>query len=322
MAVLTRRGLLGAAAVLPLAAPALAAFPEQPVRVIVPWNPGGLADLVIRGISPAMTELLGQPVVVENRPGANGAIGTQAVARATPDGYTLIQANAETHAINPLIYPRLGYDPLSHFTPVAVLVRAPFLLGARPGLGVEDLQGFLAMARAAPGKLTYASWGIGSIAHLALEAIIRHTGLQILHVPFTGGSQGIAALMAGQVDVSLLNVRTAETLVREGKAKLLAAGTAERIPLLPDIPTLTELGVPVEVANWFGLLGPAGMPAATAERISKAAADAARTPLVQGLIRNWSALPVFSTPEETRAFIVRDRERWAPVVRDLNLRLE
>jgi tripartite-type tricarboxylate transporter receptor subunit TctC len=317
-----RRRLLLAATTLPLARPALAAFPEQPIRVIVPWNAGGLADIVVRGMAAGMTEALGQAVVVENRPGANGAIGTQAVARAAPDGYTLIQANAETHAINPLIYPRLPYDPVADFTPVTVLVRAPFMLGVRQGLGVQDMAGLLALARASPGKLSFASWGIGSIGHLALEALLRDQGLQMLHVPYTGGSQAIVALLAEQVDVSLVNIQTAASLTRDGKAKLLAAGTAARIPLFPDVPTLAESGVRLEIANWFGLLGPARMASPLAERIAAAAAATARTPQVQALMRTWAAIPVFSTPEETRRFIAADTQHWAGVVRALDLRLE
>lgn len=322
MTVQTRRGLLGAAVTLPLAAPALAAFPERPVRIVVPWNAGGSADVTVRTLSPAMSALLGQPVVVDNRPGANGAIGTQAVARAAPDGYTLILANAETHAINPLIYPRLTYNPVDDFMPVTVLVRTPFVLLARRGLGADDLAALLAMARASPARLTYATWGIGSIAHLAMESLSRQQGLQLTHIPYTGGSLAIAALLAGQVDLSLLNVNTAEVMAREGQAKPLAIGTSGRTPLLPDIPTFTECGVPIEIANWFGLLGPARLPQDVADRVAGAAREAARFRSVHDYITSQAAIPVFNTPEETRAFIAGDRERWTSVIRDLNLRLE
>jgi tripartite-type tricarboxylate transporter receptor subunit TctC len=322
MPLMTRRTLLGSAALLPLAAPALAAFPEQPIRVIVPWNAGGLADVVIRGLAPAMGASLGQPVVIENRPGANGAVGTQAVARATPDGHTLILANAETHAINPLIYPKLPYNPVADFVPVTVFANGPFVLLTRPGLGVETLDAFLGMVRAAPGKLSFASWGIGSTSHLAMELLNRQARLEMLHVPFTGAAPASVALAGGQVDCMFLNAGPAEALARDGKVRILAVGATARIPLLPQVPTLAELGTPLEAGNWFGLLGPARMPAAVAERLATVAAENLKQPAVQEIFRVQAALPVTSTPAEMRDFIARDRQRWESVVRDLNIKLE
>ncbi|WP_207537805.1 Bug family tripartite tricarboxylate transporter substrate binding protein [Sabulicella rubraurantiaca] len=317
----TRRALLGAAALLPLAAPALA-FPDQPVRVIVPWNAGGLADVVIRALGPAMAGPLGQPVVIENRPGANGAVGTQAVSQSRPDGHTLILGNAETHAINPLIYPRLPYDAVGDFTPVTIFARGPFVLITRPGLGVETLEAFLARARAQAGRMTYASWGIGSTSHLAMERLMKETRLELLHVPFTGAAPASTAVLGGQVDCMFLNAGPAEAIARDGRAKILGVGADERIPLLPNVPTLKELGTPVDAANWFGLLGPARMPQAGATRIAAVTAEALRNPQVQEVFRAQAALPVTMTPEETRSFISGDRERWGSVVRDLNIRLE
>lgn len=318
----TRRCLLGAAALLPLARPALAAFPAQPIRVIVPWNAGGLADVVIRALGPAMARPLGQSVVVENRPGANGAVGTQAVARAPADGHTLILANAETHAINPLIYPRLPYDPVADFTPVTVFARGPFVLITRPDFGAETVDAFLAKARAEPGGITYASWGIGSTSHLAMELLIRQARLDMLHVPFTGAAPASTALLGGQVDVMFLNAGPAEAIARDGKARILGVGADSRIPLLPDTPTLAELGMPIDAGNWFGLLGPARMPTAIADRIAEVTAEGLKSPDVLEVFRVQAALPVIGTPEEMRAFIATDRERWASVVRDLDIRLE
>ncbi|MBP0446979.1 tripartite tricarboxylate transporter substrate binding protein [Roseomonas sp. SSH11] len=318
----TRRALLGAGATLPLARPALAAYPEQPIRVVVPWNAGGLADIVIRGIAPAMSGPLGQPVVIENRPGANGAVGTQAVARSAPDGYTLILANAETHAINPLIYPRLAYNPVTDFTPVTLFARGPFVLLTRPGFGADNLDAFLAKVRAAPGKVTFASWGIGSTSHLAMESLIKKAQLQMLHVPFTGAAPASTAIVSGQVDAMFLNAGPAEAIARDGKVKILGVGAAQRIPLLPETPTMAELGMPVNAENWFGLLGPARMPAAIAERIAAVAAEALKAPAVQNLYRAQAALPVATRPEEMRSFIAEDRANWESVLRDLNIQLE
>lgn len=317
-----RRTLFGAAAATTFVAPALAAFPDQPVRVTVPWPAGGLADLSIRVLAPAMANSLGQPVVVENRAGANGAVGTQAVAGATPDGHALILANAETHAINPLIYPRLPYDAVRDFAPVTVFARAPFVLIRRPGLAADSLEALLAMARAAPGRVTYASWGIGSTAHLAMELLARSAGVQMLHVPFTGSAPAGTALRGGQVDVMFITAGAGEAAARDGQVKILAAGSPTRIPLLPDVPTLTELGQPVEAGNWYGLLGPARLPDPVAARIAQVTAEALRVPANADRYRALATLPMVTGPEETRAFIAADRARWEPLVRALDIRIE
>jgi len=322
MAPWTRRGLLGAAALLPLARPALAAFPDQPVRIVVPWNPGGLADILMRAVAPGMARPLGQRVVIENRAGANGAVGTQLVARAPADGHTLILGNAETHAVNPLIYPKLSYNAVSEFAPVTVFAKGPFVLITRPNLGVDTLEAFLALARREAGKLTYASWGIGSTSHLAMEALIRQAGITMLHVPFTGAAPATTALVAGQVDVMFLNAGPAEAAARDGKPKILGVGATSRIPLLPQTPTLAELGMPIEAANWFGLLAPAGLPEEVARRLAAVTAEALAAPQVQEVFRVQAALPVTGTPAEMREFLTADRERWAAVVKNLDIRLE
>ena len=318
----TRRALLGAAVLPALAMPALAAFPDQPLRIVVPWNAGGLADLSIRALMQAMGAELGQPVVVENRGGANGAVGTQAVARAAPDGHTLILANAETHAINPLIYPRLPYDAVRDFTPVTIFARAPFVLIRRPGLEVDSLEALVARARAAPGRVTYASWGIGSTAHLAMELLARQAGVEMLHVPFTGSAPAAAALRGGQVDVMFITAGLGEAAARDGSVKILAVGSPTRIPLLPAVPTLAELGMPVEAGNWYGLLGPARMPEAAARRVAEVTGGALRQPVVEERYRALATLPLTMGPAEAGAFIAADRARWEPVVRALAIRLE
>ena len=322
MPTITRRSLFGAAASLPLAAPALAAFPDQPVRVVVPWNPGGLADILMRALAPAMAQSLGQPVVIENRAGANGAVGTQAVARAPADGHTLILGNAETHAINPLIYPKLAYNPVTEFTPVTGFASGPFALITRPGLGAATFAAFLDMVRRQPGRTSFASWGIGSTSHLAMEGLAKQAKLEMLHVPFTGAAPAATAVIAGQVDCMFLNAGPAEAAARDGRPRILGVGAPERIPQLPETPTLRELGLPVEAANWFGLLGPAGLPAPVAARLAGAVAEALRSAQVQEIFRAQVALPVTQTPEEMTRFLAADRERWGGVLRDLAIRLE
>jgi tripartite-type tricarboxylate transporter receptor subunit TctC len=306
---------------LAITAPALA-FPDQPVRVVVPWNAGGATDVVTRALASAMSPLLGQPVVVDNRPGANGAVGAQFVAAARPDGHTLFVASAETHSINPLIYSRLAYDPVGGFEPITVFASGPFALVVRSGLGVETLDAFIALARSRPGQLTYASWGIGSTSQLAAASVIQHAGLDLLHVPFTGAAPAYTALVAAQVDVMFMNAGPAESLARDGRVRILGIGSAERVPLLPAVPTLRELGLPLDAANWFALLAPARTPAEAVTRLADAAAQALRAPAVLEVFRTQGIVPVGLPPAETRAFIAADRERLAPVVRALNIRLD
>lgn len=318
---LSRRAVLGAGATLAVAAPALA-FPDQAVRIVVPWNAGGATDVISRALASAMAPLLGQPVVVDNRPGANGAVGAQFVAGARPDGHTLFVASAETHSVNPLVYSRLAYDPVAGFEPITVFANGPFALVVRSGLGVDTLDAFIGLARSRPGQLTYASWGIGSTSQLAAASVIRHAGIDLLHVPFTGAAPAYTALVAAQVDAMFMNAGPAESLARDGRVKILGIGSAARVPLLPSVPTLRELGMPLDAANWFALLGPARTPPAVVERIATTAAEALRAPATQEVFRAQGILPVGMPPAETRAFIAADRERLGVVVRSLNIRLD
>ncbi|MBL6455771.1 tripartite tricarboxylate transporter substrate binding protein [Belnapia sp. T6] len=318
----TRRGMLGIAASATLATPALAAYPTQPIRIVVPWNPGGPADIVIRALAPAMAPALGQPVVIENRAGANGAVGTQAVARASPDGHTLILANAETHAINPLIYPRLPYDAVADFRPISLIVHAPCVLLVRPEFGVNNVEEFVAKVHGQPGGFTYATWGIGSTSHLAMEALSRQAKLQMLHIPFTGGAPASTALVSGQVDAAFLNAGPAEALARDGKVKILAVGGPQRLPLLPDVPTLAERSLPVNAATWFGLLGPAKMPEDAVGRVASAVVEGLKSPAVQELFRAQAVITDARGPEAMRVFIAEDVASRTDLVRGLDIRLE
>jgi tripartite-type tricarboxylate transporter receptor subunit TctC len=317
----TRRALLATGAGLTLASPALAAYPDGPVRIVVPWNAGGATDVVSRALATAMQPILGQPVIIDNRPGANGAVGAQFVAQARPDGLTLFVASAETHAVNPLVYSRLAYDP-TEFVPITVFADGPFALVVRSGLGADTLADFVRVARAQPGKLTYASWGVGSTSQLAAARVIQQAGLDMLHVPFTGAAPAYTALVAGQVDSMFMNAGPAESLAKDGRVKVLGIGSSQRVPLLPNVPTLREQGMAIDAANWFGLVGPARLPAEVAPRIAQASAEALRAPAAVEVFRTQGILPVTMSPEQTRAFIAADRERWAAVIRALNIRLD
>lgn len=321
MTPIARRALLGAGTLLATGAPALA-FPDGPVRIVVPWNAGGATDVISRALASAMAGPLGQPVIVDNRPGANGAVGAAFVASARPDGQTLFVASAETHSVNPLVYARLNYDPVAGFVPVTIFADGPFALAIHAGLGAETLDAFLALARTRPGALTYASWGIGSTSHLAMARLTQQAGLDLLHVPFTGAAPAYTALVSGQVNAMFLNAGPAEGLARDGRVRVLAIGSAERVPLLPQVATFRELGTPLDAANWFALLGPARLPSGVAARVAAVTAEAVRTPAAGEVFRAQGILPVSTPPDETRAFIASDRERWATVVRTLNLRLD
>jgi tripartite-type tricarboxylate transporter receptor subunit TctC len=318
---LSRRAVLGAGASLAIAAPAVA-FPDQPVRIVVPWNAGGATDVISRALATAMAPLLGQPVVVDNRPGANGAVGAQFVAGARPDGHTLFVASAETHSVNPLVYSRLAYDPAAGFEPITVFASGPFALVVRSGLGADTLEAFISLARSRPGQLTYASWGIGSTSQLAAASVIQTAGLDLLHVPFTGAAPAYTALVAAQVDAMFMNAGPAEALARDGRVKILGIGSPERVPLLPAVATLRELGMPLDAANWFALLAPARTPPDVVARIATVVAQALRTPATQEVFRAQGILPVGLPPAETRAFVAADRERLGPIVRSLNIRLD
>jgi tripartite-type tricarboxylate transporter receptor subunit TctC len=318
---ISRRTVLGVGASLAVASPARA-FPDQPVRIVVPWNAGGATDVVTRALATAMSPLLGQPVVVDNRPGANGAVGAQFVAGARADGHILFVASAETHSVNPLVYSRLAYDPVGGFEPITVFATGPFALVVRAGLGVETLDAFIALARSRRGQLTYASWGIGSTSQMAAASVIQHAGVDLLHVPFTGAAPAYTALVSAQVDAMFMNAGPAESLARDGRVRILGIGSAERVPLLPAVPTLRELGLPLDAANWFALLAPVRTPAAAVTRIAEAAAQGLRAPAALEVFSAQGIVPVGMPPAETRAFMAADRERLAPVVRALNIRLD
>jgi tripartite-type tricarboxylate transporter receptor subunit TctC len=320
----TRRHVLGAAACVFVAPPGRAlAYPDRAVRLVVPWPPGAFTDVSARALAQIMTGTLGQPVVVENRAGASGSIGAEAVARAAPDGYTLLVGSAEPCAINALVSRRLPYDPVTDFAPISLYARVPAALAVGPSLReVADFDGFLEAVRAAPGRITFGSWGIASVSHLTMEALNRASGLRMLHVPFSGAAPAITAVAAGQVDAMFLLAGTAMGAARGGRVRILALAAGRRAAPMPEVPTLRERGVAVEGGNWFALLGPARMPEPAVHRIAASVAEALRTPAIQDLFRAQAAEPSPSTPEALRDFIAADRERWGEVIRALNIQLE
>jgi tripartite-type tricarboxylate transporter receptor subunit TctC len=330
MSAMPRRGALAAAAAL-AAAPRLAAaqtaaatgFPDRPLRILVPYNAGGITDVMSRAVAQALSPVLGQPVVVENRPGANGSVGTLAAARSAPDGYTLTMGITDTFAINPFTFRNLPYDPERDFAPITMVARVPFALMVGPSQ--REIITFAQLsneARRERARLSFASWGVGSSSHLAMEFIAANQGFEKLHVPFTGQAPGMQAVASGQVDAMVLPVGGAESLARDGRARIVAVAAPERLDLVPNTPTLTELGVPLSTGLWLALYAPARTPEPVVRRLNQAFRDAARNEQLLAAFRQQAAVPTPSTPEELAAFQKREREQWATVVRNAKIVVE
>ncbi|MBI5717196.1 MAG: tripartite tricarboxylate transporter substrate binding protein [Burkholderiales bacterium] len=321
-----RQLLLGAAALLAAPAVALAqpAFPSKPVRVIVPFPPGGTSDLVARLLADKLAAALGQPVVVESRPGANGIIASDFVARAT-DGHTLLFASA-AHASNATLYPRLPYDSARDFVPVALVVApGPMVIVAHPSLPAKNVAELIEAAKKNPGKIAYASAGIGNTLHLAGEMFGQMAGVQMLHVPYKGAAPALNDLMGGQVQLMFNSALAVAPQVKDGKLKLLAQTGAKRSPALPaDLPTVAEAGLPgFEVTGWFGLFAPASLPPEAVKRLNAEVQRAMATPEARDkLVLLGSPEPPTLQPEAFAAFVDAETKRYAKVIRTANLSLD
>jgi tripartite-type tricarboxylate transporter receptor subunit TctC len=322
---LTRRGLPILAAALAAASHSAQAqtMPAGTVRIIVPFNPGGISDILARSLAQNMTTSLGQTVVVENRAGANGSIGAGVVARATPDGTTLLLGVTDTHAVNPAAMRNLTYDANTDFEPISLLTRVPLALAVGPTQReISGLRGFIAAAKARPGALTYASWGVGSTSQLAVLRIGIAAGAELLHVPFTGAAPAQQALAAGQVDAMVMPAGAAEALARDGRVRVLATLSPERLPLLPNVPTLQEQGVALSTSIIQAIFAPARTPAPIIARLNQAMAVAMATPAMIEVFRAQAAVPEHTTPAALAALVRSEQEAWGQVVRSENIRLD
>ncbi|MDO9710471.1 Bug family tripartite tricarboxylate transporter substrate binding protein [Paracraurococcus lichenis] len=316
MPFLTRRALLGAAASLPLAAPARAAWPDRPLRIVSGFAPGGLNDIVSRAMAQALGPVLGQPVVVENRAGAGGSLGATAAARAAPDGSTLWMGIVDTQAINPNSYRGLQYDPERDFAPISLVAHFPFGVVVGPSQPqLRDFEGMIAAARAAPGQFTFASWGVASTSHLAMERILRAKGVEMLHVPFTSQAPAMQAIMAGQVDAMALPAGGAESLTRDGRTRCVAVIAQRPLDILPGAPPVNTLGVDLESGLWKAIYAPARTPPEILARLNAAVREAMQAPAFVEVVRQQGAVPQPSTPEELAALGRRERLAWGEVVR-------
>lgn len=297
------------------------AWPQKLIRIVVPNPAGGTADLLPRMIAEQLAARLGQPIVIENRPGAAGNIGAEYVANAEPDGYTLMAAPPPALSINVSLYPKLNYDP-AKFVPITVLAAVPNALMITPSLPVQNLQEFMAYARANPDKLSYASQGNGSTAHLTAELFKLKTGLRIQHVPYKGDAPALADLLAGHVHLMFGNVGAASVHLRSGKLRILAVTSAKRLPSMPNIPAMNEVVPGVVAVAWFAMVAPPRTPPAIAAQLSSTIADILRTPDMARRYAEISATPVGNTPEEMAVWMKEDTERWHAVIRAGNIRLD
>ncbi|MBC7779620.1 MAG: tripartite tricarboxylate transporter substrate binding protein [Proteobacteria bacterium] len=295
---------------------------SKALRLIVPYPAGGGTDALARTLAPEIAEVLGQPVIVDNRPGANGIIGSDAVARAKPDGSTLLLTIA-THAINPLLYSKLPYDTDTDFVPVTLIAEYPFVLVVNPALPVKSAKELIALARKRPGAIAYASSGNGSGPHLGMELFASMAGVEMIHVPYKGASPATTDLLGGQVQAMLNNFLASASLIRAGRLRPLAVTGARRSPAMPELPTLAESGLPgYDVNGWYGLLAPRGTTAAAAVLLQEAVAKALRRPAVAERLAVDGALAVANTPAAFTKYLQVETDKWAKVIKRAGLKPE
>lgn len=315
------RAAVAAALAAPLAGRAQDAYPSRPIRLVVPFAPGGGTDILGRTLAQKLGPALGTTVVVENRPGAGGNLGAEQVALAAPDGHTLLIVSA-SYAVNASFQPP-KFDPLKGLAPIAQIASVPFLLLARESLPVRDVAGLLALAREKPGQLTYASSGVGSSPHLAGEMLASMSTTRMVHVPYKGGGPAITDLLGGQVDLLFATVVQGLPHVKAGKLKALGVGGPVRAPQLPEVPTIAESGVPgFDITNWFGVLAPAGTPAPILERLSREIVRQLATPEMRERMTAEGADPRGTGPAEFAALIESDIRKYTQIVRAAGLKAQ
>lgn len=296
-------------------------YPSKTIRLVVPFPPAGATDVLGRAIAQKLSEGLGQPVVVENRPGAGSTIGSDIVAKAAPDGYTLLLASGSL-AIASNLYTKLGFDVLKSFTPISLVGHVPHMLVVSPSIPANSVKELVALAKSKPGQLSAASQGNGTLSHLELEMFKLSTGADMLHVPYKGSNNVMPDLLAGNVSVFFDSVPSSMPLVKSGKLKALAVVGAKRLPMSPDIPTLTEAGLPgFEMKNWFALLAPAGTPAEIVELLNTQVQKAIASPDLAARLADQGVILEASTPKQLATLMQSDVAKWGKLIRSANVHL-
>jgi tripartite-type tricarboxylate transporter receptor subunit TctC len=302
---------------------ALAQYPEKAVRIIVPYPPGGTTDILARVVATRLTERLGQPFVVENRPGASGAIGSVAVAKAPPDGYLLVMGTVSSHGINSALSKTLPYDAVKDFAPITVVASTPNVLAVTSGFAAKNLGEVLAAAREKPGALNFGSTSPGGSPHMSAELLKMMAGVDIVHVPYKGAGPMLADLIGGQIQMGFDNLPSSMSHIKSGKIRAIAVTTTKRWPGAPDIPTIAESGVPgYEVSGWFGLLAPAGTPRPVVDALYRAVSEILKQPEVSKQLYELGAEPVGNTPEAFGRQIAAEVDKWKKVVATTGVKVE
>jgi tripartite-type tricarboxylate transporter receptor subunit TctC len=309
-----RRQIMTLAAGLSIAPRLAFAWPDQPVKIVVPFTPGTGPDIIARFVAERLSAKLGQPVVVENLAGASGNIGSQQVARAKPDGYTLM-SSVNTLVMNASLFKNLPFDPVGDFSPIGLSAWGSLVLVAHPSQKPSTLTELLAAAKAAPKKLTYGSPGVGTPHHLAMALVETSAGIELLHVPYKGSAGAVQDLLGGQIGYMFLPVHVSAQHIKAGKLKAIAAGSPQRLPQLPDLPTLAESGLKgVDVDMWFGFFAPKGTPPALVERLNREIAAILTAPETKAIFEAQGLMATASTPAALAEIVARDRARWADVI--------
>jgi tripartite-type tricarboxylate transporter receptor subunit TctC len=298
-----------------------AAYPDKPIHLIVPFPPGGPADNIGRAVGAKLAVALGQPVVVENRPGADGGIGSAAVAKAAPDGYTLLVNTAASQTINPAIYKRLTYDPVKDLAPITVLATHSYVLVVNPKLPVKNIKELIDLAKKKPGEVTFGSAGNGSLNQLSGELLAGMAGVRMLHVPYKGSAPALVGVMSGDISFMFDALSSSLPQIKAGTVRAIAWGGPTRSPLLPDVPTIAESGVPgYKVIAWFGLLAPAGTSREIVSRLNKEATRILGLPELKAMLTGIDPAP--STPEQFAELIKTDTATWAKVIKDFGVHVD
>jgi tripartite-type tricarboxylate transporter receptor subunit TctC len=297
-------------------------WPQKPVKMLVPFPAGGGTDFIARLAAKHLADRLGQQVFVENRGGANGAIGLQVLMQSDPDGYTIATSSDTPLVVNPWLYDKLPYQPLRDFLPVATMVRFPGMLAVHPSVSAVTVAELIALAKAKPGSLAYASAGVGNFSHLAMELFALATGVKLLHVPYKGTGPASLALIGGEVQMGFNNVQTLLQNVRAGQLRALAVAEPQRVPLLPDIPTVAETVPGFAMAPWIGIIVPAKTPKDVVARLAQETLAVMRDPEVIKLLTDQQVTPMARGPDEFEQLIKSDLERWANVIRSAGIRAE
>lgn len=317
-------GALCAALTLVLLWPAAATaqgYPDRPIRLVAPFAPGGLADTFARMVGEQMSKSLGQPVVIENRTGAGGNVGAEVVARAEPDGYTLLMSSAGILTANQFLYDKMPFDAEKAFTPISIVADMSMMVVVNPAVEARTLQEFVALAKKQPGKITFGSPGVGTTGHLGLAMFMHAAGIDLNHVPYRGAGPAVVDLIGGQINGVVDNPPTVLPHIKAGKLRALAVAASTRMPLLPEVPTAAEAGLKnFEASSWFGIIAPAGTPKPVIDRLHEEIAAALKHPPIAERIASSGARPVGNSPEDFARQIVAERKAWGDIIKAANIK--